>query len=48
MNLDEQDPECRLSYVPNTPRPLSIDIALSNSFGFGGTNGSLIFRRWRE
>ena len=48
MNLDEQDPECRLSYVPNTPRPLHIDIALSNSFGFGGTNGSLIFRRWQE
>jgi 3-oxoacyl-[acyl-carrier-protein] synthase II len=48
MNLDEQDPECRLSYVPKTPRPLPIDIALSNSFGFGGTNGSLIFRRWQE
>ena len=48
MNLDEQDPECRLSYVPNTPLPLNIDITLSNSFGFGGTNGSLIFRRWQE
>jgi 3-oxoacyl-[acyl-carrier-protein] synthase II len=48
MNLEEQDPECRLSYVPKTPRPLPIDIALSNSFGFGGTNGSLIFRRWQE
>lgn len=48
MNLDAQDPECRLSYVPNTPRPLPINIALSNSFGFGGTNGSLIFRRWQE
>ena len=48
MNLNNQDPECRLSYVPNQPRPLNIDIALSNSFGFGGTNGSLIFRRWQD
>jgi 3-oxoacyl-[acyl-carrier-protein] synthase II len=48
MNLDAQDPECRLSYVPNTPRPLPVNIALSNSFGFGGTNGSLIFSRWQE
>jgi 3-oxoacyl-[acyl-carrier-protein] synthase II len=48
MNLDNQDPECRLSYVPNKPQDLHIDIALSNSFGFGGTNGSLIFRRWQD
>jgi 3-oxoacyl-[acyl-carrier-protein] synthase II len=45
-NLDNQDPECRLSYVANKPQEAKIDIALSNSFGFGGTNGSLIFRRW--
>ena len=48
MNLDNQDPECRLNYVPNKPQPVKIDVALSNSFGFGGTNGSLIFRRWME
>jgi 3-oxoacyl-[acyl-carrier-protein] synthase II len=48
MNLDNQDPECKLYYVPNKPQPVKIDIALSNSFGFGGTNGSLIFRRWSE
>ncbi|HVW77562.1 MAG TPA: beta-ketoacyl-ACP synthase II [Alloacidobacterium sp.] len=48
MNLDNQDPECRLNYVPNKPVDVKIDVALSNSFGFGGTNGSLIFRRWSE
>ena len=45
-NLVELDPQCRLNYVPNTPRPAKIDHALSNSFGFGGTNGSLVFKRW--
>jgi len=45
-NLDNVDPECVLNYVPNTPQKGPIHIALSNSFGFGGTNGSLIFRRW--
>lgn len=48
MNLVEADPQCRLNYVPNKPQPAKIDYALSNSFGFGGTNGSLIFRRWTE
>ena len=48
MNLEERDPECRLNYVPNTPQKAKIDCALSNSFGFGGTNGSLVFRRWSE
>jgi len=47
-NLDNQDPECRLNYVANKPQNGKIDIALSNSFGFGGTNGSLIFRRWQD
>jgi len=46
MNLDNVDPVCRLNYVPNKPIPAKIDYALSNSFGFGGTNGSLVFRRW--
>jgi 3-oxoacyl-[acyl-carrier-protein] synthase II len=48
MNIVELDPECRLNYVPNKPQPAKIDYALSNSFGFGGTNGSLVFKRWTE
>ena len=48
MNIVELDPQCRLNYVPNTPVKAKIDYALSNSFGFGGTNGSLVFRRWTE
>jgi 3-oxoacyl-[acyl-carrier-protein] synthase II len=48
MNLEEPDPQCRLNYVPNKPQPAKIDYALSNSFGFGGTNGSLVFKRWTE
>jgi 3-oxoacyl-[acyl-carrier-protein] synthase II len=45
INYRTPDPECDLDYVPNTARQMKIDISLSNSFGFGGTNGSLIFRR---
>ncbi len=45
INLDNPDPECDLDYVPQTAREMKIDIALSNSFGFGGTNGTLIFRK---
>ncbi len=48
MNIVELDPQCRLNYVPNQPIKAKIDYALSNSFGFGGTNGSLVFRRWTE
>src|SRR5262249_25397650 len=46
INYVTPDPECDLDYVPNTARPMKIDVSLSNSFGFGGTNGSLIFRRF--
>jgi 3-oxoacyl-[acyl-carrier-protein] synthase II len=48
MNIHELDPQCRLNYVPNEPKKAKIDYALSNSFGFGGTNGSLVFKRWTE
>jgi 3-oxoacyl-[acyl-carrier-protein] synthase II len=47
-NLDQPDPECDLDYIPNHSRKAKVNIALSNSFGFGGTNGSLIFKRWTE
>ena len=46
MNLDNVDPACRLNYVPNKPQAAKLDYVLSNSFGFGGTNGSLVFKRW--
>ena len=45
INYRTPDPDCDLDFVPNTARQMPIDVALSNSFGFGGTNGSLIFRR---
>lgn len=45
INLDNPDPECDLDYVPHTAREMKIETVLSNSFGFGGTNGSLIFKR---
>jgi 3-oxoacyl-[acyl-carrier-protein] synthase II len=45
INIDTPDPECDLDYVPKTARRMTINSTLSNSFGFGGTNGSLIFRR---
>jgi len=46
INYEVPDPACDLDYVPNQARPLKIDYALSNSFGFGGTNGCLIFKRY--
>src|SRR4029077_2475317 len=47
INYRTPDPECDLDYVPNTARQMKIDVSLSNSFGFGGTNGSLILPRFR-
>jgi len=48
INYETPDPDCDLDYVPNKARPMRIDCALSNSFGFGGTNGALIFKRYPE
>ncbi len=45
INLDNPDPECDLDFVPHTARDMSINVALSNSFGFGGTNGTLVLRK---
>jgi 3-oxoacyl-[acyl-carrier-protein] synthase II len=48
INYEHPDPECDLDYVPNEARQAEVEIALSNSFGFGGTNGCLVFRCWSE
>jgi len=48
INYENPDPLCDLDYVPGKARPMKIEYALSNSFGFGGTNGSLIFKRYQE
>jgi 3-oxoacyl-[acyl-carrier-protein] synthase II len=48
VNYENPDPECDLDYIPNQARKASVEYALSNSFGFGGTNASLIFKRWSE
>jgi 3-oxoacyl-[acyl-carrier-protein] synthase II len=47
INLDNPDDECDLDYVANEARDAKIDVAISNSFGFGGTNGSLLFKRFQ-
>jgi 3-oxoacyl-[acyl-carrier-protein] synthase II len=48
INYEEPDPECDLDYVPNTSRPAPVRAVLSNSFGFGGTNACLVFRKWEN
>lgn len=48
INYEHPDPECDLDYVPNKARPAEVRCALSNSFGFGGTNGALLFRRFED
>jgi 3-oxoacyl-[acyl-carrier-protein] synthase II len=48
INLDHPDPDCDLDYVPHRPREKRMTYALSNSFGFGGTNGALLFKRYEE
>jgi 3-oxoacyl-[acyl-carrier-protein] synthase II len=45
INIFNQDPECDLDYCANTARDMKIDVAVKNNFGFGGTNGSLVFKR---
>jgi 3-oxoacyl-[acyl-carrier-protein] synthase II len=45
INLENPDPQCDLDYTPNTAREARIEVALSNSFGFGGTNGTIVFKR---
>jgi 3-oxoacyl-[acyl-carrier-protein] synthase II len=48
INLDCADPACDLDYVPNVKRSMAVPYALSNSFGFGGTNAALLFKRYSE
>ena len=46
INLDDADDGCDLDYVPHIARDMKVDVTMSNSFGFGGTNGTLVFKRF--
>jgi len=46
INYETRDPECDLDYIPNEARPQQVELAVSNSFGFGGHNACVVFRRW--
>jgi len=48
INYENPDPDCDLDYVPNQARPRALEYVLSNSFGFGGTNAALLFKRYQE
>ncbi len=48
INYENPDPDCDLDYVPNKIREASVDYVLSNSFGFGGTNACLVFKRYND
>ncbi len=48
INIENQDPECDLDYVPNVSRELELETVMSNNFGFGGTNGSIIFKKFKD
>ncbi len=48
INLEKPDPECDLDYIPNTARKAQVEVSMSNSFGFGGTNACLVFRKYRK
>ena len=48
INQETPDPECDLDYIPNHMRKAAVEHALSNSFGFGGTNAALLFKRWHS
>jgi len=48
INLENPDAECDLDYVPQHSRKVAMEYAMSNSFGFGGTNGALLFKRWQQ
>ena len=47
INYENKDPECDLDYVPNKSRTAEVNVAVSNSFGFGGTNAAIIFRKYK-
>jgi 3-oxoacyl-[acyl-carrier-protein] synthase II len=48
INLENPDPECDLDYIPNRARKAQVEVTMSNSFGFGGTNACVIFRKYRK